>query len=202
MTPPPATRHLRRLPKGRTTIVLSLVFAAFPVIQLHAESRAHEGGDVLSDQAVSIKVKPRSTKAVDLIRRDDSTFEYVVGRDDGQTESLTPHEYAERLYTSQGPNPGWLYRVMNIDNPIGIAWVLLGLFGQVLFACRMLVQWLTSEQQKRSVVPVEFWWLSLGGASMLLIYFIWRQDVVGILGQATGWLIYSRNLYFIYLQRS
>lgn len=202
MTPPPATQHLRRLPKGRTAIILSLTFTALPVIQIHAESRAHKSGDVRSDQAVSIKVKPQSTKTVDLIHHDDSTFEYVVRRDDGQTESLTPHEYAERLYTSQDPNPGWLYRVMNIDNPIGIAWVLLGLFGQVLFACRMLVQWLTSEHQKRSVVPVEFWWLSLGGGSMLLVYFIWRQDVVGILGQATGWLIYSRNLYFIYVQRS
>ncbi|HAI10339.1 MAG TPA: hypothetical protein DCM28_01455, partial [Phycisphaerales bacterium] len=36
------------------------------------------------------------------------------------------------------------------------------------------------------------------GASMLITYFIWRKDVVGVLGQATGWFIYVRNLYLIY----
>ena len=40
--------------------------------------------------------------------------------------------------------------------------------------------------------------LSLTGATMLVIYFAWRKDVVGILGQATGWLIYVRNLWLIY----
>jgi lipid-A-disaccharide synthase-like uncharacterized protein len=35
------------------------------------------------------------------------------------------------------------------------------------------------------------------GATMLLIYFIWRRDIVGILGQTTGWIIYVRNLALI-----
>ena len=62
----------------------------------------------------------------------------------------------------------------------------------------MLVQWLASERNRRSVVPVGFWWMSLGGATLLLVYFVWRKDVVGVLGQATGWLIYVRNLSLIY----
>jgi lipid-A-disaccharide synthase-like uncharacterized protein len=45
---------------------------------------------------------------------------------------------------------------------------------------------------------VAFWWMSLVGASMLLVYFIWRRDIVGILGQATGWFIYIRNLVLIH----
>ena len=73
------------------------------------------------------------------------------------------------------------------------AWVGLGLLGQVLFTGRMIVQWLASEKQKRSVIPVAFWWMSLGGATMLIISFIWRVDIVGILGQATGWFIYLRK---------
>ncbi|HHQ49151.1 MAG TPA: hypothetical protein ENK19_09765 [Acidobacteria bacterium] len=77
-------------------------------------------------------------------------------------------------------------------------WVALGLLGQVLFTGRMVVQWLVSEKRKRSVVPVIFWWMSLGGATMLLIYFLWRKDIVGVLGQSTGWFIYSRNLWLIY----
>jgi len=45
---------------------------------------------------------------------------------------------------------------------------------------------------------VAFWWMSLIGASMLIVYFTWRIDVVGVLGQSTGWVIYVRNLWMIY----
>ena len=48
------------------------------------------------------------------------------------------------------------------------------------------------------VVPIAFWWMSLTGATMLIIYFGWRKGAVGILGQATGWLLYVRNLWLIY----
>ena len=78
---------------------------------------------------------------------------------------------------------------------------MLGLLGQVLFTGRMVVQWLASEKKHKSVIPVSFWWMSLLGASMLLTYFIWRKDIVGIIGQAAGWLIYVRNLYLVYLPR-
>jgi lipid-A-disaccharide synthase-like uncharacterized protein len=62
----------------------------------------------------------------------------------------------------------------------------------------MIVQWLVSERARRSVVPAAFWWMSLIGATMLLVYFLWRKDLVGVLGQGTGWLIYIRNLYLLY----
>ena len=95
-----------------------------------------------------------------------------------------------------------LYKLLNITSPIGIAWVGLGLLGQGLFTGRMIVQWLVSEKNKRSVVPVAFWWMSLAGATMLVTYFAWRKDIVGILGQSIGWLIYSRNLWLIYRHKS
>ena len=79
---------------------------------------------------------------------------------------------------------------------------MIGLLGQALFTGRMLVQWMVSERKGRSTVPVAFWWLSLMGASMLLAYFIWRKDIVGILGQSLGWFIYLRNLSLIYGRRS
>ena len=53
---------------------------------------------------------------------------------------------------------------------------------------------------KQSVIPISFWWLSLSGGAMLLIYSIYRKDPVFILGQATGVFIYVRNLWFIYGQ--
>lgn len=114
---------------------------------------------------------------------------------------LSPDSFARLVYKKQASNPWW-FTPLNISSPYGVVWVLLGLCGQLLFSGRMLVQWIASEKLKRSVVPVAFWWLALGGASMLLVYFAWRRDIIGILGQGTGWLIYVRNLYFISKERS
>jgi lipid-A-disaccharide synthase-like uncharacterized protein len=80
-------------------------------------------------------------------------------------------------------------------------WLTLGFTAQALFGSRFLIQWLVSEREGRSVIPVSFWFLSLGGGLLLLAYAIYRRDPVFILGQSTGALIYSRNLYFIYRER-
>jgi lipid-A-disaccharide synthase-like uncharacterized protein len=62
----------------------------------------------------------------------------------------------------------------------------------------MVVQWIVSEKSKKSVVPPVFWWMSLIGSSMLMAYFLWRRDPIGLLGQTFGWFIYVRNLWLIY----
>ncbi len=77
------------------------------------------------------------------------------------------------------------------------AWLVLGLAGQLLFSARFLIQWIASEIKKRSVVPVAFWFLSIGGSLILLAYAIHRKDPVFILGQSAGLLIYTRNLVLI-----
>ena len=81
-------------------------------------------------------------------------------------------------------------------------WLAIGFTGQALFSMRFLIQWWASERQKRSVIPVAFWFFSLAGGMTLLSYAIYRQDPVFIVGQAGGLFIYSRNLYFIYLNRN
>jgi lipid-A-disaccharide synthase-like uncharacterized protein len=81
-------------------------------------------------------------------------------------------------------------------------WIGVGLLGQGLFSARFLVQWLASERQRRSVIPVAFWYFSLGGGVILLTYAIWRRDPVFILGQTTGAFIYVRNLLFIRRERA
>ena len=73
-------------------------------------------------------------------------------------------------------------------------WIVLGFVAQGLFTMRFLVQWIASERQKRSVVPVAFWYLSVAGGGLLLVYAIYRKDPVFILGQATGLVVYVRNL--------
>ena len=76
-------------------------------------------------------------------------------------------------------------------------WLAVGFAGQLLFTSRFLVQWIASERRRQSVIPTAFWWLSLGGAALLLAYAIWREDPVFILGQAFGFVVYTRNLILI-----
>ncbi len=79
---------------------------------------------------------------------------------------------------------------------------LLGLLGQTLFFSRFLVQWIASEKNGRSVVPLSFWYLSIGGGLLLLIYALWRHDPVITLGQAVGLFVYVRNLMLIHRRRA
>lgn len=76
-------------------------------------------------------------------------------------------------------------------------WMGVGIAGQLLFMSRFLVQWISSEAERRSVIPVSFWYLSLAGSTLLLAYSIWRQDIVFMVGQGAGFFIYIRNLQLI-----
>lgn len=89
----------------------------------------------------------------------------------------------------------------NITNWANFAWVAVGLAGQLAFFGRMMIQWVTSENKRESVVPELFWWLSLGGGVCLFTYFVWRVDFVGVLGQSTGVVVYARNLRLIQKQK-
>jgi lipid-A-disaccharide synthase-like uncharacterized protein len=81
-------------------------------------------------------------------------------------------------------------------------WLTIGFIGQGIFSARFIVQWLVSEREKKSIIPVAFWYLSLFGGLTLLLYSIYKRDPVFILGQSTGVLIYARNLYLIHRERS
>jgi lipid-A-disaccharide synthase-like uncharacterized protein len=76
-------------------------------------------------------------------------------------------------------------------------WVALGLLGQLVFASRFVIQWLASERKGRSVIPVAFWYLSLGGSAILLVYAIHIADPVFILANTLNSFIYVRNLMLI-----
>ncbi len=100
-----------------------------------------------------------------------------------------------------GGGENWLFKALNITTWASLAWIAVGLGGQLAFSGRMLIQWLLSEKRRQSVVPALFWWLSLAGGLALFAYFAWRQDLIGVLGQCTGLVIYARNLRLIYKHR-
>jgi lipid-A-disaccharide synthase-like uncharacterized protein len=75
-----------------------------------------------------------------------------------------------------------------------VYWYVIGFGGQLAFASRFLIQWLASERERRVVVPPVFWYLSIGGGLALLVYAIHKRDPVFAIGQASGLVVYGRNL--------
>jgi lipid-A-disaccharide synthase-like uncharacterized protein len=81
-------------------------------------------------------------------------------------------------------------------------WLIFGIAAQLLFTARFVVQWIVSEKLGKSVVPLAFWVLSMGGGLMLLIYGLVRREPIIILGQALAVFIYIRNLVLIFRNRA
>ncbi len=76
-------------------------------------------------------------------------------------------------------------------------WMGVGFLGQGIFTARFLVQWVASEKECDSVVPVAFWWISLFGGLTLLAYTVHKRDPPLALGQAMGLVVYVRNLMLV-----
>ena len=86
-----------------------------------------------------------------------------------------------------------------LENVTGGAnfWTYFGLSATLLFGSRFVIQWYVSEKLKRSVIPVQFWYLSIAGSVMMLIYAIYIGKVPLILGFLFPTIIYIRNLMLI-----
>jgi lipid-A-disaccharide synthase-like uncharacterized protein len=76
-------------------------------------------------------------------------------------------------------------------------WLAFGLVAQLFFTARFLVQWISSERAGKSVIPMAFWFFSMGGGIMTLIYGIVKREPIIILGQALATIIYIRNIMLI-----
>lgn len=172
--------------------LLLLIPAAVWLLLLQMGHVAAPGKQVVppfnfSDRIVSIEVVKDETGALRA---------HFNGAKEG-TSGLTGEEFLNEIATRKKSQPG-VYRLFDVTSLTGVLWVIFGFVGQAIFTARMIVQWRASEKARSSVVPPVFWWLSVLGASMLMVYFIWRKDIVGFMGQSTGWFIYLRNLWFIY----
>src|SRR5712664_4513843 len=80
-------------------------------------------------------------------------------------------------------------------------WVILGFVAHGFFTMRFVVQWIASERARKSVIPVAFWFFSIGGGALLLVYALYIRDPVFILGQGFGLFVYLRNLHFVFRER-
>jgi lipid-A-disaccharide synthase-like uncharacterized protein len=72
-----------------------------------------------------------------------------------------------------------------------------GFIAQLLFAGRMIVQWISSERAGKPISPLIFWQLSILGSIIFLIYGILRHDIVIVAGQLLVYFIYIRNLHLL-----
>jgi lipid-A-disaccharide synthase-like uncharacterized protein len=77
-------------------------------------------------------------------------------------------------------------------------WLAFGLVAQLSFAARFLIQWIMSERAGKSVVPMAFWFFSVAGGTMTLIYGLVKREPVIIFGQLLSNIIYVRNIMLIW----
>jgi lipid-A-disaccharide synthase-like uncharacterized protein len=80
-------------------------------------------------------------------------------------------------------------------------WALVGGFGSALFASRFIVQWYQSEREGRSVLPVAFWYCSIGGGIVTLAYTMHLKSAPLSIAQASGLIVYARNLFLVFRER-
>jgi lipid-A-disaccharide synthase-like uncharacterized protein len=83
----------------------------------------------------------------------------------------------------------------DLTNPI----IAVGAVGQLLLNFRFIYQWIYSEKQKDSMLPLGFWVISSFASIMILAYATYRIDPVLLVAQGMGIFVYVRNI-FIHLK--
>ena len=81
-------------------------------------------------------------------------------------------------------------------------WFYVGLLGIAVFQSRFFVAWVYSERLRRATLPMAFWWLSLVGSLILLIYSLGRADLVFILSFTFNSIPYVRNIILLRRERA
>lgn len=166
-----------------------------PGATLHEFQAVHSRGRV--EVLIDPRTKDESFRILTRVRASREVHASPVMDAAAFRSTFGERVYVDAISTQQNLVFGWL----KITSWASLLWVVIGFVGQLAFAGRMLVQWLVSEKQRQSTVPEAFWWMSLIGGMMLFAYFAWRQDLIAILGQTSGLVIYARNIRLIYKQR-
>ena len=77
------------------------------------------------------------------------------------------------------------------------AWKAIGIVGQIVFGSRFFVQWWMSEKAGRSVIPEAFWYLSIVGGLITMVYAFHIEEPVFLMPQIAALVIYGRNLHLV-----
>jgi len=81
-------------------------------------------------------------------------------------------------------------------------WKIVGLTGSLVFGLRFVIQWIASERARKSVIPFGFWECSALGSLLLIIYFMYKKESVGLMQTLLPFPIYLRNIYFRYTHKT
>ena len=87
-----------------------------------------------------------------------------------------------------------LDKLLNKEN-ISTWLLILGIIAQLIFIFRFIYQWIISEKEKTSQLPLGFWRISLLGSMLILTYAIFRIDIVLMLAHSIGMMVYLRNIF-------
>ena len=80
-------------------------------------------------------------------------------------------------------------------------WKVIGYAGNAAFGARFIIQWIASERAGKSIIPVQFWFMSIIGSVILAIYAFHTGDLVVIFAFAPNSLIYIRNLMLLHKEK-
>jgi lipid-A-disaccharide synthase-like uncharacterized protein len=92
-------------------------------------------------------------------------------------------------------------QLVTLIRPLLDPWIIFGFAAQFVFFLRFVLQWWVSEKKKESVIPVGFWYLSIAGSAMILVYSIRQRDIVFTTASVLNTMIYLRNLALIRSKR-
>ncbi len=166
------------------------------------------GEVALRDGAQTYHLRVANSRGlVEVVEEDDGSHTFRILTGASEASPILDDDAFRRLFGDPihrritGGKGSWLFELLNITSWSSLVWVAVGFGGQAVFMSRFLIQWIVSERKRESVIPTIFWWISLVGAVCLFVYFVWRRDIVGVLGQSTGVVIYARNLRLIHKQR-
>ncbi len=184
---------------GPIIAMILLVFLGMWLVLQPALSRSH------SDLIVRVGA---TEIMLERIEYDGDSAYHVISPTPLRTDLPIPHDELDTFLNTQikewNARPAierHLLGFFNITRWSTFGWVAIGLIGQAAFFGRMFVQWIISERTKVSTVPEIFWWFSFVGGICLFTYFVWRVDIVGVMGQSTGIVIYARNLKLIHKEK-
>jgi lipid-A-disaccharide synthase-like uncharacterized protein len=103
---------------------------------------------------------------------------------------IVPFLVVSWILMSQTNNLSSLFR----NEKIPLWLILLGSTGQLVFSFRFVYQWIQSEREKSSVLPVKFWMISIAGSLIIFVYAIFRLDPVLFVSNSIGLFVYARNI--------